>query len=90
MKLWRILIVVLIMLLVFSAVIVYSSKYEIVEGVSGYRLFGGCDLYCFSYPAQPFDTAVIACPGKDLIWVWPLPVVSPGLRIGGRNTNRTG
>jgi len=51
MKLWRILIVVLIMLLVFSAVIVYSSKYEIVEGVSGYRLFGGCDLYYFSYPA---------------------------------------
>ena len=48
MKLWRILVVVLISMLIFSVGVIYFSKYEIIEGVWGYKFIGDCDLYYFS------------------------------------------
>ena len=78
MKLWRILIVVLVLLPIVLAAIVYSSRDEIIEGAWAYKLFvRDCEIFYITYPLQPFDTTVIACPYTDLIRIWPLPIVYP-------------
>ncbi len=78
MKFWRILVAVLVSLLIVLAAIIYSSKHEIIEGAWVYKSFiSDCEVIHITYPLQPFDTTVIACPYTDLIRIWPLPIVYP-------------
>jgi hypothetical protein len=36
-----------------------------------------CEVDVFSKALQPFVTVVVACPRRDMIRIWPLPVVDP-------------
>jgi hypothetical protein len=54
-----------------------SRTSSVIDGVTGFRLVGGCKLYYFTQPAQPMITWVLACPRKDMIRLWPLPVQQP-------------
>jgi hypothetical protein len=74
---------VLLFLMVFTMTFVITfgllslRPYSIVDGVTGFGLAGGCKLYHFNQPAQPMNTWVLACPRKDMIRLWPLPVQQP-------------
>jgi hypothetical protein len=54
-----------------------SKPYSVLEGVTGFRLVGGCRLYYFTQPAQPMNAWALACPRTDMIRLWPLPVQQP-------------
>jgi hypothetical protein len=48
-----------------------------IDGVTGFRLAGGCKVYYFTQPAQPMNVWVLACTRTDMIRLWPLPVQQP-------------
>ena len=54
-----------------------SRTYSDIDGVTGFKLVGGCKLFYFTQPAQPMNTWVLACPRADMIRLWPLPVQQP-------------
>jgi hypothetical protein len=37
----------------------------------------GCELWYMDTITQPINTLVLACPGVDLIRLWPLPIIRP-------------
>jgi hypothetical protein len=45
--------------------------------VVGAKLPAGCELFFFGEDAQPVFTIALGCPGRDLIRLWPWPVMDP-------------
>jgi hypothetical protein len=46
-------------------------------GVTSMDLVVRCQIDFLDKNVQPFFTVVYACPGKDYIRLWPLPVMQP-------------
>lgn len=71
-----------LIILVFLLVIVYAGVIRLninktLEGLIDIELIAGCNLWIISPPLQPMKTVVLACPGRDAIRLWPLPIVDP-------------
>ena len=64
-----------------------SRTYLDNDGITGFKLIGGCKLYYFTQPAQPMKAWVLACPRTDLIRLWPLPVQQPWFEDGLESVN---
>jgi len=54
-----------------------SRTHENVPGATAFELVGRCKLIHFDTRLQPVNTLVLACPKKDMIRLWPLPVQQP-------------
>jgi hypothetical protein len=71
--------VLLGIVLLFWLLIAYTQygihHYEV--GVVGFKIGFGCSVDVFPPELQWVTTVVIACPGTDMIRIWPLPVVHP-------------
>jgi hypothetical protein len=48
-----------------------------IPGMTSIGLVAGCQLELLDTTTQPNFTALLACPGKDYIRLWPLPVTQP-------------
>jgi hypothetical protein len=48
-----------------------------IPGATSMELVAGCQLEFLDTTTQPNFTALLACPGKDYIRLWPLPVTQP-------------
>ena len=51
--------------------------YEPIPGALSTDLPGSCELIKFGRVLQPVVTIALACPGVDMIQLWPLPVQQP-------------
>jgi hypothetical protein len=84
---------VLVFILVFTITFVAAyglfslRPYSVVEGVTGFRLVGECSLYNFTQTTQPMQIWVLACPRKDMIRLWPLPIQQPWYEDWWENQN---
>ena len=67
--------IVLLLVVVVCWELVTAKK--VVPGATTYWLPMRCELIHFDQRLQPRDTAVLACPGVDMIRLWPLPIVTP-------------
>ena len=50
---------------------------EPIPGALSTDLPGSCELIKFGRNLQPVYTIILACPGTDMIRLWPLPVQQP-------------
>ena len=50
---------------------------EPIPGALSTDLPGSCELIKFGRALQPVVTIAMACPGVDMIRLWPLPVQQP-------------
>jgi len=64
-----------------------SRIYSDIDGVTGFKLVGGCKLFYFTQPAQRLNAWVLACPRTDMIRLWPLPVQQPWFEDGLESVN---
>jgi hypothetical protein len=48
-----------------------------VSGATSMELVAGCQIYFLDKTIQPTITMAFACPGKDYLRLWPLPVIQP-------------
>jgi hypothetical protein len=64
--------------IVFLVTILLLSRSEQIKPVvTTIKLVAGCQLDFFDRTIQPNNTLVLACPGKDYVRLWPLPVMQP-------------
>lgn len=67
---------VVALLAVLGGVLVLRT-YTLTEGVLATRLALGCEIWHFTPESwQPERTVVLACPGRELMRLYPLPIVS--------------
>jgi hypothetical protein len=69
-------IVAILITLIFSLVF-WPAAFSKIWGYYSVNLPGDCVVDVFSKSLQPFFTVALACSGKDMIRIWPLPVVDP-------------
>ncbi len=73
-----ILILLVAVLTAYQALSILSSRtYQLTQNAQATRLVAGCELWDIVPPSQPARTLVLACPKKDAIQLWPLPVMQP-------------
>ena len=81
MRKWWLIALLGILLLAIGAIAlaagVMGQSYEVVAGARGYPIAAGCEIIVFGKGLQPITTVAFACPGTDLVRLWPLPVVKP-------------
>ena len=53
----------------------------LIDGVTATSIIADCELEIFDKPAQPVRTITLACPRKDRIRLWPLPIVQPWYEV---------
>jgi hypothetical protein len=63
--------------LIVGLLILTSSTNEIMPGATSTALTGRCELIRMDTRLQPQYMIVLACPRKDMIRLWPLPVQNP-------------
>jgi hypothetical protein len=63
--------------LILGLAILSSMTSDIMPGATSTTLIGRCELIRLDTRLQPQYTIVLACPRKDMIRLWPLPVQSP-------------
>lgn len=76
--------------------ILFLSASELVPGATSYELIEDCELIHFGIRLQPTNTLALACPGMDMVRLWPLPIQKPWFedwfissdRMRGRITNQ--
>jgi hypothetical protein len=57
--------------------IMYSRMYQLTDNAIAFEIVADCELWGIYSPSQPSKTLVLACPGVDVIRLWPLPVEQP-------------
>ncbi len=60
-----------------SVVYVLATADELVPGATSYHLPMRCEVIYFDITLQPTRTLALACPGVDMIRLWPLPIQHP-------------
>ena len=50
--------------------------------IASARLPAQCELFFYGGTSQPEFTVAVGCPGRDLIRLWPLPVINPWFEDG--------
>jgi hypothetical protein len=71
---------VILAIVVFFGVLITYSHYGIYHyevGATRFSVGFGCRVIRFPPELQWVWTFVITCPGRDMIRIWPLPVVNP-------------
>ncbi len=63
--------------LILGYALLSARSSDIVPGATSFELGGRCKLILFDTRLQPMNTLVLACPRKDMIRLWPLPVRQP-------------
>lgn len=51
--------------------------YSLLEGHKAIRVTNECNVDFLDKRLQPVYTVAVACKGRDMIRVWPLPMVDP-------------
>jgi hypothetical protein len=62
-----------------------ARTYQLSENTMVTRLIVGCELWDIFPPSQHTRTVVLACPGVDMVRMWPLPVQHPWFEDGGES-----
>jgi hypothetical protein len=65
-----------------TASILNARTYQLSENTIVTSLIAGCELWDIFPPSQPARTVVLACPGVDLVRLWPLPMQQPWFEDG--------
>ena len=61
---------------VLTGIILSSVKTDYsIEGARVLPIIAGCELWTIDEPIQTEISIAVACPGVDLVRIWPLPVV---------------
>ena len=68
---------IILLITALFALYAWQGMEWITHDISGAKLPAGCELFFFWGESQPTFTIALGCPGKDLVRLWPLPIISP-------------